>query len=85
MAKDIREENVEYLSRLSKKKLSRVIAWICLIIIAALIVATFITGIMGSKLFMPFLALTITIPLLMYVALWIGKVLSSAGKDDESE
>ncbi|MBQ8914490.1 MAG: hypothetical protein IJ054_10675 [Lachnospiraceae bacterium] len=81
MAKDIREENAEYLSRLSKRKISRVIAWICLLIIAALIIATFITGIMGSKLFLPFLALTITIPFFMYIALWLGKVLSGAGRD----
>ena len=81
MAKDIREENAEYLSRLSKRKISRVIAWICLLIIAALIIATFITGIMGTKLFLPFLALTITIPFFMYIALWLGKVLSGAGRD----
>ncbi len=85
MAKDLREENIEYLSNLSKRKFSRALAWICLIIIAALIIATFITGIMGSKLFMPFLALTITIPFFMYIALWLGKVLSGAGKGAEYE
>ena len=40
---------------------------------------------MGSKLFMPFLALTITIPFFMYIALWLGKVLSGAGKGAEYE
>ncbi len=83
--KDVRQENIEYLSMLSKRKFSRIIAWICLIIIAALIIATFITGIMGSKLFMPFLALTITVPLLMYIALWFGKILNSSGNKDQSE
>ena len=83
--KDVRQENIEYLSMLSKRKLSRIIAWICLIIIAGLIIATFVTGIMGSKLFMPFLALTIAVPFLMYIALWFGKILNGSGNKDQSE
>lgn len=74
-------EEIEYLSKLSKKRFSRVIAWICIVIILALIIATFVTGIMGSKLFLPFLALTITVPFFMYIALWLGKVLSRVGDD----
>ncbi len=74
-------EEIEYLSKLSKKRFSRVIAWICIIIIFALIIATFVTGIMGSKLFLPFLALTITVPFFMYIALWLGKVLNRMGED----
>ncbi len=83
--KDLRQENIEYLSMLSKKKLSRIIAWVCIIIIVALIIATFVTGIMGSKLFMPFLALTIAVPALMYVALWFGKILNGVGNKGQSE
>ncbi len=74
-------EEIEYLSKLSKKKLSRVIAWICIVIIIALIIATFVTGIMGSRLFLPFLALTITVPFFMYIALWLGKILNRVGED----
>lgn len=74
-------EEIEYLSKLSKKRFSRVIAWICIVIILTLIIATFVTGIMGSKLFLPFLALTITVPFFMYIALWLGKVLSRVGDD----
>ena len=74
-------EEIEYLSKLSKKRFSRVIAWICIIIIFVLIIATFVTGIMGSKLFLPFLALTITVPFFMYIALWLGKVLNRMGED----
>lgn len=74
-------EEIEYLSKLSKKRFSRVIAWICIVIILALIIATFVTGIIGSKLFLPFLALTITVPFFMYIALWLGKVLSRVGDD----
>ena len=77
------KENDEYLSELSKKKFARVMAWICISIICALIIATFITGITGSGMFLPFLALTITVPLLMYVALWFGRVLNSGRTDKE--
>ena len=75
----------EYLSGLSKKRSARVLAWICLIIIGALIIATLVTGIMGSELFMPFLVLTIVIPFFMYIALWLGKVLSGAGVDEDAD
>ncbi|MBO6114584.1 MAG: hypothetical protein J6P57_05960 [Lachnospiraceae bacterium] len=85
MSKDIREDNLKYLSKLSKRKFSRVIAWICLFIIAMLVIATLITGIMGSRLFMPFLALMITVPFFMYIALWLGKLLNGAGSDKDEE
>ncbi|MBQ9609779.1 MAG: hypothetical protein IJV15_10110 [Lachnospiraceae bacterium] len=78
------KENDKYLSGLSKKPLARIIAWICLIIIISLIIATFVTGIMGSGLFLPFLALTIVIPFFMYIALWLGKVLNGSGVDDDT-
>lgn len=67
----------KYLSRISKKPLFRIMAWVCLVIIALLIAATTITGISGSKYFMGCLLLTIIVPVFMYVVLWIGRVLSS--------
>ncbi len=66
----------KFISGLSKKKYARVFAWIGLIIIGALIIATFITGITGSKYFMGCLWLTIIVPILFYVFIWMGKVLS---------
>ncbi|MCM1398168.1 MAG: hypothetical protein NC225_01665 [Clostridium sp.] len=71
------QEGQAYLSMLSKKKFARVIAWICLVIIAALVIATLITGITGSKYFAGCLFLCIIVPVLMYVFLWVGKVLYS--------
>ncbi len=73
----------QYLSTLSKKKGYRIGAWICLAIIAALVVATFITGIMGSPYFPGCLFLCIIVPVFMYVVLWLGKVLSSLHGEDE--
>ncbi|MBR1816657.1 MAG: hypothetical protein IJ763_08150 [Lachnospiraceae bacterium] len=78
------KQNDEYLSGLSKKPLARIVAWICLIIITVLITATLVTGVMGSRLFLPFLALTIVVPFLMYIALWMGKVLSGSGVSDDT-
>ncbi len=63
-------------------KLSRVLAWIGLVIIAVIIVATAVTGIMGSKYFYGCLFMCIVVPLLMYVFLWIGKVLRLLHHDD---
>lgn len=74
----------KYISKLSKKKTARILAWVGIIIIIALIIATFITGITGSKYFMGCLWLCIIVPIFMYVFLWIGKVLSSVNENDES-
>lgn len=75
----------DYLSSLGKKKLFRVMAWICLIILFALIVITFITGVTGSKYFMPCLVVTIIVPFLMYVFLWTGKVLAGIAENRENK
>ncbi|MCM1170782.1 MAG: hypothetical protein NC393_01515 [Clostridium sp.] len=73
-------ENLEYLSSLRKRKGSRIIAWICLVIIAAVIIATIITGVTGSKYFAGCLFLCIIVPILMYVFLWVGKLLFNSDK-----
>lgn len=58
---------------------------ICLIIIIVIVIATFVTGIMGSRYFYGCLFMCIVVPLMMYVALWIGKVLHSIYEDKASE
>ena len=77
--------NDKYLSGLSKKKSARVMAWIGITIIVGLVIATLITGITGSKYFMGCLWLCIIVPILIYVFLWIGKVLFSLNSNDELE
>lgn len=77
----MRDEN--YLSALSKKKGYRVLAWICLVVIAVLVVATLVTGIMGSPYFLGCLFLCIVVPIFMYLWLWLGKVLASVHADRE--
>lgn len=69
----------QYLKTLSKKKRNRVISWLCILIIFFLIVATCVTGITGSQYFMGFLVLMILVPILLYVFLWIGRLLFQYG------
>lgn len=69
----------QYLSALSKNKMYRVMSWICIFVIVGLIVATVVTGIMGSPYFMGCLLLMILVPLLFYVVLWIGRLLFKYG------
>lgn len=71
------EENKQetYEENIRKRPLMRVMAWVCLVVIAALIVLVFVTGITGSRFFLPSLALLIVVPTLLYVVLWLGRVL----------
>ena len=73
----------KYIKRVSSNKVFRVMAWIALIVIFALIIATFITGITGSEYFMGFLVLTIIVSVFVYVVLWIGRVLFNTSKDEK--
>ena len=88
MQKDEKEKeelNESFTSKLSKKLIWRVMAWICLIIIIGLIIATIVSGIKGSKLFLPFLILTIIIPGFMYIVLWIGKLLNMINSNHNND
>ncbi len=71
----------KYIKKVSGNKLFRVMAWIALIIIVGLLIATFVTGITGSKYFMGFLVLSIIVPAFIYVVLWIGRVLHNSSQD----
>ncbi|MBE5944085.1 MAG: DUF2207 domain-containing protein [Lachnospiraceae bacterium] len=72
----------DFNKRLSSMRFSRVFAWIGLIVILVIVVATFITGITGSKYFLPCLILAIIIPVLMYVMLWIAKLMFRISEDN---
>ena len=78
----------KYIKKISSNKLFRVMAWVVLILIVALIIATFVTGITGSKYFMGFLVLSIIFPAFVYVVLMIGRIFHNAiekESDDEKE
>ena len=69
------EETESYEASIRRRPLMRAAAWICLGVLAALIVLVFVTGITGSRYFLPCLALMMVVPVLLYVVLWLGKVL----------
>ncbi len=71
----------KYLKKISKKPILRVAAWVGIILILGLIIATFIAGITGSEYFFGFLVLSITVPVFIYVVLWIGRVLNNVAEN----
>lgn len=71
------EKKETYEQSIRRRPVLRVMAWVGLAIIAFLIVLVVVTGITGSKYFLPCLALMIIVPILIYVILWIGKVLKN--------
>ncbi len=74
----------KYLSSLSQKRGYRIMAWICIAIILAIVVVTFITGITGSKYFLGCLFLCISVPIMMYIMLWFGRLLYNKAREDEN-
>ena len=75
----------KYIKRVSGNKMFRIMAIIALVIIIGLVIATFITGITGSKYFMGFLILSIIVPAFVYVVLWIGKVFFNQAQEDKTQ
>ena len=66
-----------YEQSIRRRPILRVMAWVGLVVIVLVIV----TGVTGSKYFMPSLALVIIVPILIYVVLWLGKVLQNHKKN----
>lgn len=75
----------KYIKKVSSNKFFRITAWVAIVLIIGLIIATFVTGITGSKYFMGFLVLSIIVPVFIYVVLWIGRVLFNASNSSEEE
>ena len=67
-----------YIKKLQGKLIFRIMAVVCLLVIAALIVAVIVTGVTGSEYFLGFLVLLMVVPVLFYVMLWVGRLLSEA-------
>lgn len=78
-----REKEDRYLKLLGKKKLYRFMAMLGLLVIVGLLIATFVSAVMASKYFMPFLVLTIVVSVLIYAALWLGRVFFKIGEVDQ--
>ena len=70
-----------YEQSIRRRPVLRVMAWVGLAVIFALILLVIVTGVTGSRYFMPSLALMFIVPILIYVALWLGKVLQNHRKN----
>lgn len=75
------KDQQEYLSEVAKKPMSKVLSWICLAILAVLIIATLVTGISGSPYFLGCLVMLILVPIFMYAVLWFGKLMYLSSRD----
>lgn len=78
---DIIKDQQEYISEVSKKPMSKVLSWISLAVIAILVIATLVTGVMGSQYFWGCLVLMILVPIFMYCVLWFGKLMFVSSRD----
>lgn len=77
--------NEEYLLRLRKKKIYRIMAWVGLTVIFMSVAATIVTAVIGSRYFIACLASSFIISLLVYAMLFVGRVLFSVGEGIQDE
>ncbi len=61
--------------------LRRITAWITIVVIIGLIICTVISAVIGSKYFFGFLALSLIVPVVLWVFMWFTKLVNK--KEDE--
>lgn len=84
MNKKAKDEEIEYLSKVARIKGGRVMAIIGLLLLVIVFIATIVLGIMGSRYFMPMLAVAILFPVFLYLFLWIGKIMNRSSENDST-
>lgn len=57
-------------------KLRRIVAWLTVFLIAGLLVAMLVSGIMGSPYFYVFLFLTLVVPMILWVFMWFTRLVN---------
>lgn len=75
----------KYIKRLSSNKLFRFMAWVGIVVIVGLVIATVITGLTGSDYFLAFLILSMIATFFVYAVLIIGRVLFNATHDSDNK
>lgn len=80
MEEQNKTETESFEKTVGRRPVFRVMAWVGVVVIVGLIAATFITGITGSPYFMACLALTMAVPFLIYIIIWLGKILNNRAK-----
>ncbi len=57
-------------------KLRRIVAWLTVLVIAGLLIAMLVSGIMGSPYFYVFLFLTLIVPMILWVFMWFTRLVN---------
>ena len=57
-------------------KLRRIVAWLTVLVIAGLLIAMLVSGIMGSPYFYVFLFLTLVVPMILWVFMWFTRLVN---------
>ena len=66
------------------KKIRQMIAWLGIIVVVGLVIATFVLSILGSKLSMGMLVLTMGVSIVLWVCLWFLRIIENRHDDQKS-
>lgn len=64
-----------------RKRIKRVLAWIALIVIAGMVIATFVLGIQGSPYTLSMLGATMGVSIMIWVLFWISGMVNGKKED----
>ena len=68
------------------KKLRQIAAWIGIIVVVGLVIATFVLGVTGSNLTISMLILTMGVSIILWALLWFIRILENrSGKDGQED
>lgn len=65
----------------NRKKGKRILAWIALIVIAGMVIATFVLGILGSPYTLSMLGATMGVSITIWVLFWISGMVNGKKED----
>ncbi|MDE7366997.1 MAG: hypothetical protein K2N24_06555 [Lachnospiraceae bacterium] len=67
------------------KKLRQIAAWIGIIVVVGLVIATFVLGVTGSSLTISMLILTMGVSIILWVLLWFIRILENRSNGEGQE
>lgn len=67
------------------KKLRQIAAWIGIIVVVGLVIATFVLGVTGSSLTISMLILTMGVSIILWALLWFIRILENRSGEDGQE
>ena len=67
------------------KRLRQIAAWIGIIVVVGLVIATFVLGVTGSNLTISMLILTMGVSIILWVLLWFIRILENRSNGEGQE